>query len=462
MCTHKERKKMPGFFATIGKTLFGHSSRSAVARAAIAGTSRRAAALRHLGTRGARPVTNRFHPLGARNSTTSSSSAPVTNPFHPLGARNSAAPSVASRTSNKADGIPMGSVPHSTTSLSSRSALNQRLTVTAQMHRAPSTMTLRSQMHRAPSMMSLRSQMHRAPSTMSLRSQMHRAPSTMSLRSRAPLESTRWQLSPIQRPPAVQSTPVYALRVGTRARRAVVPTRGSLAARRQHAARMRPSQDSSATAGNTTVKMQRANRQLLRTVAKGLRRTGRTLKRVGGAFGKAVRRTGRWAKKHKTELAIAALTTGGVGGVTGAVQAVADYNAAKRDAKLLEGTAAINHSNPGFVMEGGSSSLSSLGNYENAGPRSSYVRDLSRYGSIALMHKQIRRGGKIKGKKTKRKARMAKKRRTAKMSKQVKLYLQSLRKKRPVHKRTKSKYRKTRKQGSTKRRKTSIRHNFAY
>ena len=427
---------MPGFFATIGKTLFGHSSRSAVARAAIAGTSRRAAALRHLGTRGARPVTNRFHPLGARNSTASSSSGPVTNPFHPLGARNSAAPSVASRTSSKADWIPMGSVPHSTTSLSSRSALNQRLTVTAQMHRAPSTMTLRSQMHRAPS--------------------------TMSLRSRAPLESTRWQLSPIQRPPAVQSTPVYALRVGTRARRAVVPTRGSLAARRQHAARMRPSQDSSATAGNTTVKMQRANRQLLRTVAKGLRRTGRTLKRVGGAFGKAVRRTGRWAKKHKTELAIAALTTGGVGGVTGAVQAVADYNAAKRDAKLLEGTAAINHSNPGFVMEGGSSSLSSLGNYENGGPRSSYVRDLSRYGSIALMHKQIRRGGKIKGKKTKRKARMAKKRRTAKMSKQVKLYLQSLRKKRPVHKRTKSKYRKTRKQGSTKRRKTSIRHNFAY
>ena len=85
------------------------------------------------------------------------------------------------------------------------------------------------------------------------------------------------------------------------------------------------------TGGNTTASMQQANHSLLRTVGQGVRQTGRVIKhgvvKTGKAFKKAAGKTGKWIKKHKTGIALSALTSAGIGGVSGGVHALSDHNA---------------------------------------------------------------------------------------------------------------------------------------
>ena len=99
------------------------------------------------------------------------------------------------------------------------------------------------------------------------------------------------------------------------------------------------------TGGNTTASMQQANHSLLRTVGQGVRQTGRVIKhgvvKTGKAFKKAAGKTGKWIKKHKTGIALSALTTAGIGGVSGDVQALADHNAAQHDKELLSGARSL-------------------------------------------------------------------------------------------------------------------------
>ena len=86
---------------------------------------------------------------------------------------------------------------------------------------------------------------------------------------------------------------------------------------------------------NTTASMQKANHSLLHTVGHGFHKTGNVVKhgltRTGRALKQSVVKTGRWVKKHKTGLAISALTTAGIGGVSGRVQAAADFDATQHD-----------------------------------------------------------------------------------------------------------------------------------
>ena len=121
------------------------------------------------------------------------------------------------------------------------------------------------------------------------------------------------------------------------------------------------------SAGNTTIKMQKANRNVLKTVAQGISRTSKAIKRGVVRSAKAIKRAGRqtakWAKKHKTSLILSTLATAGLGGVGGAIQGVADYNAAKRDNELLS-AAAKTAPAAEFSFHGGGG-VSSGGGYGN-------------------------------------------------------------------------------------------------
>jgi hypothetical protein len=133
------------------------------------------------------------------------------------------------------------------------------------------------------------------------------------------------------------------------------------------------------SAGDTTIKMQKANRNVLKTIGQGISRTGKAIKRGVVRSAKAIKRAGRhtakWAKKHRTPLILSTLATAGVGGVGGAIQGVADYNAAKRDNELLSaaaktapaGTSEFSFHGGGGVSSGGTYANSYLDRYSGGG-----------------------------------------------------------------------------------------------
>jgi hypothetical protein len=223
----------------------------------------------------------------------------------------------------------------------------------------------------------------------------------------------------------------------------------------------------SAVSGDTTIQMQKANRHVLHTIKRGIKRTGRAVTRGLGRSAKAIKRaatrTGRWAKKHKTGLIISALTTAGMGGVGGAVQGVADYNAAQRDKDF---TATLTKTIPSDtatgVMVHGSNVGSSSGSYggsgggggggDGAGYMTNYFH---RYGG-GRGYKQATSSKQKSSAKKKRKINMVKsrKRKTPKkMSKALKQYLSSLRRrsgpKKYKQRKASSSFRKRRKRVTT-------------